>query len=325
MPRILLVKTSSMGDLVHNMPMIADIRAHFPEAVIDWVTEESFVEIARMNTHINRIIPVNMRRWKRNLWQWQTWHDFSAFKRTLQSFDYDAILDTQGLLKSAMICHWANGPSHGQDKHTARESIAARIYTHAYDIPRDMHAVVRNRLLAAKALSYALPQTPPEYNLNPPKAVLPLSSSAPYAIVLHGTSRDEKLWPEMHWIDFCNRIAGEYPQILLPWGNDTERQRAERIASQIPHAIVLPRLNLTQLAQLIQKSKAVIGLDTGLMHLGVGLGIPTLAIFCNTNLSQVGPYPPQGCRVLAIGGDGITPTVHEALAGLRALEATNHA
>jgi heptosyltransferase-1 len=325
MPRILLVKTSSMGDLVHNMPMIADIRAHFPEAVIDWVAEESFAEIARMNTQIDRVIPVNMRRWKRNLGQRQTWRDFFAFKRDLKSYDYDAILDTQGLLKSAMICQWANGPSHGHDKHTARESISSRIYTHTYDIPRNMHAVVRNRLLAAKALGYALPLTPPEYNLNLPKAVLPLSPAPPYALVLHGTSRDEKLWPETHWIDFCNRIVGEYPQILLPWGNENERQRAERIASQVPHSMVLPRLNLTQLAHLIQKSKVVIGLDTGLMHLGVSLGAPTLAIFSDTDLSQVGPYPPQGSRVLTVGGNGVMPTVDEALSGLQALEATNQA
>jgi len=325
MPRILLVKTSSMGDLVHNMPMIADIRAHFPEAMIDWVAEESFVEIARMNSEIDRVIPVSMRRWKRNLGQRQTWRDFFAFKRTLRSHRYDAILDTQGLLKSAMICHWANGPSHGQDKNTARESVAARIYTHAYDIPRNMHAVERNRLLAAKALGYALPHTPPEYNLHLPETVLPFFPAAVYALALHGTSRDEKLWPETHWIDFCNRIAGKYPQILLPWGNDAERLRAERIASQVPHAMVLPRLNLTQLAHLIQKSKVVVGLDTGLMHLGVGLGVPTLAIFCNTDLAQVGPYPPQGCSVLTVGGNGITPQVDEALAGLEALEATNQA
>ena len=313
MIRILLVKTSSMGDLVHNMPMVADIRQRYPDAVIDWVAEESFVEIARMNTQIDRIIPVNMRRWKRNLGKRQTWREFFAFKRQLNMQAYDAVLDTQGLLKSAMICRWAPGPSHGQDRHTAREGIAGRLYTHSHDIPRDLHAITRNRLLAAKALGYALPDTPPQYNLDVPATTLPFTPPASYAMVLHGTAREAKLWPIDHWIGFCRGISKENRNILLPWGNPAEHDRAQAIAAQVPGAIVLPRLNLTQLANLLKNASAVIGLDTGLMHLAVGLGIPTLAIFCDTEIWQAGTCPPAGAFALTIGGKGICPSVDEAL------------
>ena len=313
MPRILLVKTSSMGDLVHNMPMIADIRTHFPEAVIDWVAEESFVEIARMNSKVDRIIPVNMRRWKRNLGQRQTWRDFFAFKRELKLHAYDAVLDTQGLLKSAMICRWARGDSHGQDKHTARESIAGYLYNYSHDIPRNLHAIARNRLLAAKALDYDFPETPPQYNLLIPKAILPFTPPPEYTMVLHGTAREAKLWPVDHWIAFCRKLAQEHTNILLPWGNENERERAEKIAAEVPGATVLPRLNLTQLGNLLQDATTVVGLDTGLMHLAVGLGTPTLAIFCDTEIWQAGTCPPAGAHALTIGGKGVIPSVEEAL------------
>jgi heptosyltransferase-1 len=314
MPRILLVKTSSMGDLVHNMPMIADIRAHFPEAVIDWVAEESFAEIARMNTQIDRVIPVNMRRWKRNLGQRQTWRDFFAFKRDLKMHAYDAVLDTQGLLKSAMICRWARGDSHGQDKHTARESIAGYLYSRSHDIPRNLHAIARNRMLAAQALGYDLPGTPPQYDLRIPEASLPFAPPAEYTMVLHGTARAAKLWPVDHWITFCRQLAQHQTNILLPWGNETERDRAEKIAAEVPGATVLPRLNLTQLGNLLLRATTVVGLDTGLMHLAVGLGIPTLAIFCDTEIWQAGTCPPAGAHALTIGGKGVVPSVEEALA-----------
>ncbi|MDR2219161.1 MAG: lipopolysaccharide heptosyltransferase I [Methylobacillus sp.] len=314
--RLLLVKTSSMGDLVHNMPMIADIRQRFPDAVIDWVVEESFVEIARMNTEVARIIPVNMRRWKRNLGSCQSWREFSAFRRALESERYDAVLDTQGLLKSALISRWSRSPSHGQDRRTAREAVAGWLYTHPHDIPRNLHAVTRNRLLAAHALGYALPDTPPRYDLQLPPATLPFTPPAPYAVLLHGTARAAKLWPVEHWIAFCRELAQTHPAILLPWGNEEEHSRAQEIAAAVPDCQVLPRMTLTQLAHLLQGAGIVIGLDTGLMHLAVGLGKPVLAIFCDTEIWQAGTCPPAGAYALTVGGKGVVPTVEEAVAGL---------
>ena len=314
--RLLLVKTSSMGDLVHNLPMVADIRHRFPDAVIDWVAEESFAEIARMSEDVAQVIPVALRRWKRQLLSAHTWKEMAACRRALQSQRYDVILDTQCLIKSALLAHMAHGPSHGQDRDTAREGIASRFYDFTHHIPRDLHAVTRNRMLAAEALGYALPQTPPEYRLRIPETTLPLTLPERYAVLLHGTSRESKLWPEQHWIDFCRAISQDYPHILLPWGNENERLRAERIVAQVPQATVLPRLNLTQLARIMQQSRLIVGVDTGLMHLAVGLNVPTLAIFCDTDVAKVGPFPPANAPVRTIDGKGSPPTVADVISAL---------
>ena len=317
--RILLVKMSSMGDLVHNMPMIADIRQRFPDAVIDWVAEQSFVEIARMNSDVARVIPINMRRWKRNLGQRQTWREIAAFRRELKSVRYDAVLDTQGLLKSALVCRWARGPSYGRDWRTAHEAGVGWLYTHSYSIPYTQHAITRCRKLAAYALGYEVPDTPPRYDLKLPPAQLPFTPATPYAMALHGTSRAAKLWPVASWIALCRELAHTHPVIFLPWGSEDERLRAEEIAAAVPACQVLPRLSLTQLAHLLQGAGMVIGLDTGLMHLAVGLGVPTLAIFCDSEIWQVGPYPPAGAHALAIGGMGVVPAPEEAIGAVAQL------
>lgn len=320
--RILLVKTSSMGDLVHNMPMVADIRHRFPGAVIDWVAEESFVEIACMSQDVTRVIPVALRRWRRHLFNLQTWKEIRSCRELLQSQRYDAILDTQCLIKSIIITRMANGTSHGQDSESARESIAGRFYDVAHSIPRDLHAVTRNRLLAAQALGYELPQTPPEYRLRVPDATLPVTLPERYAVLLHGTSRESKQWPEEHWIAFCHAISYDYPHILLPWGNETERLRAERIAASVPGVTLLPRLGLAQLAHIMRQSRLIAGVDTGLMHLAVGLNVPTLAIFCDTDVAKVGPFPPAGARVKTIDGKGTPPSVEDVLGALSVIQNT---
>jgi len=308
-----------MGDLVHNMPMVADIRQRFPDAVLDWVAEESFAEIARMNTEVERVIAVHIRRWKHHLGQGRTWREFAAFRRELASMPYDAVLDTQGLLKSALICRCAHGPSHGPDRRTAREAVAGWLYAHAHDIPRNLHAVTRNRLLAARALGYDLPDTPPRYDLQLPPTQQSLMPAAPYAMVLHGTARAAKLWPVTHWVAFCRELALTHRAILLPWGNEAERLRAQQIAAAVPACQVLPRLNLTQLAHLLQGAGVVVGLDTGLMHLAVGLGTPTLAIFCDTEIWQAGPCPSAGVHARTVGGKAVVPTSDEAIDSLNQL------
>jgi heptosyltransferase-1 len=318
--RLLLVKTSSMGDLVHNMPMVADIRHHFPDAVIDWVAEESFAEIARMSEDVTRVIPVALRRWRRHLFAAQTWKEILTCRTELQAQQYDFILDTQGLLKSILITRMAHGASHGQDSESAREGLAGRFYDVAHRIPRDLHAVTRNRMLAAQALGYPMPQTPPEYRLRIPQTTLPLTLPERYVVLLHGTSRESKQWPEEHWIDFCRAISNDYPHILLPWGNESERLRAERIAAQVTGAALLPRLGLAQLARIMQQSSLIVGVDTGLMHLAAGLNVPTLAIYRDTDIAKVGPFPPAGAPVRTIDGKGAAPSVEEVLAALPAIQ-----
>lgn len=319
MLKILLVKTSSMGDLIHNMPMIADIHAHFPDAIMDWVVEESFAEIAALNPLVNQLIPVTMRRWKRTLTRKSTWSEFLAFKRHLKAHTYDAILDTQGLLKSAMICHWANGPSHGASKNTTREPLAGYIYTHSYDISQQLHAIVRNRLVAAQALGYPLPHTPPVYDIKIPETSLPENLPTHFVMGLHGTARDAKLWPVDFWVALGQYLASQGLSLLLPWGNESERLRAESIAAQTPLTMVLPKMRLTQLTSLTSKAQAAVGVDTGLMHLAVALNIPTLAIFTDTEIWQAGAMPAAGSLAITLGGKLAMPSVDEAIKAIKQL------
>lgn len=313
MPRILLVKTTSMGDIIHNMPVVTDILNRFPDAQIDWVVEESFADIARLHPGVYSIIPVAMRRWKKNLFNRKTWQEFSAFRHRLKTETYDAVLDTQGLLKSAVICRLARGIRHGQDKNTAREGIAASLYHHAHNIPQRLHAVVRNRLLAAQALGYELPLSMPEYRFQAPDEALPLDLPANYVVCVHGTSREEKLWPVASWVALGRHLTSQQLPMLLPWSDASEHERALSIASQVPGAIVLPKMRLTQLATLLKGAHGVIGLDTGLMHMAVALSVPTLGIYTDTELWRVGPFPSAKAKANAIGGKPGLPTVDEAI------------
>ena len=314
---ILLVKTSSMGDVIHNMAVVADIKAHFPDAQIDWVVETPFVELVKLNPDIHRIIPVSMRRWKRALFSRQTWTEVAAFKRQLQETVYDAIIDTQALLKSALISRLAHGISHGPNYKTAREPLAGLIYNHGYAISPKIHALTRYRMLAAQALGYPLPASPPNYHLQLTKTETPPSLPERYVLGLHSTARDSKLWPVEYWITFGKYLDQRGLSLLLPWGNEVELARSNSIATGINSnafnkAIVLPKMNLTQLASLIIGAKAAVGVDTGLMHLAVALKIPTLAIFCDTHIWQAGAMPSVDAIAYTIGGKRVCPRIEDA-------------
>lgn len=316
MLRILLVKTSSMGDIIHNMPLIADIRSHHPEVVIDWVVEETFAEIAALCPHVDQLIALPLRRWKKNLFSRQTWRELLDFRRKLKAQRYDAILDTQALLKSALISTWARGPSHGPNCKTAREPLAGLLYTHGYDISPKLHAVTRTRLVAASALGYSLDNLPLVYDLAVPPAALTIALPPAFVLGFHSTARDAKLWPVTHWIALGKHIASQGLSLLLPWSSEAERTRAEAIAQQVPDAVVLPKMSLSQLTGLIQRAKLTVGLDTGLMHIAVALDIPTLAIFCDTHIWQAGTMPAANGRAITIGGKPALPSVEEATAAL---------
>ena len=312
-----------MGDVIHNMAVVSDIHANFPDAQIDWVVETSFVEIVKLNPSINKIIPVAMRRWKRALFSCQTWQEICSFKRQINAQKYDAIIDTQALLKSAIIARLANGISHGPNTHTAREPLAGLLYDHGYDISPKIHALTRYRMIAAQALGYVLPNSLPIYNLHLKESSLPESIQGQipqnYVMVLHSTARDAKLWPVKNWESLGNYLASKGLGMLLPWGNDDEQARSNLIAASLTNAIVLPKMNLNQLAILISKAKAAIGVDTGLMHMAVAFNIPTLAIFCDTYVWQAGAKPSIGSKAITIGGKSACPSVQEAISAFSEL------
>ena len=315
MPRLLLVKTSSLGDVIHNLPIIADICAHFPEAQIDWVVEENFADIPRLHPAVTSVIPVAIRRWRRALLSASTWREIAACKRKLQAESYDLVLDTQGLLKSAVISRFAHGILHGQDGQSAREPIAACLYQQKHAIPRRQHAVVRNRELAALALGYPVPATPPDYGIQAQNIniALPFQLPTPYIVGLHGTSRDSKLWPIAHWVVLGKYLSEQGLSLLLPWGNSSEYQRAQTIAASVPQALVLPRLGLSELAAVLAGAKAAVGVDTGLVHFAVALKLPTVAIYTDTDPSLTGVHPGAGSSAINLGGKATIPSPDQVI------------
>jgi heptosyltransferase-1 len=321
MSRILLIKTSSLGDVVHNLPVVTDICAHTSDAVIDWVVEASFADIPALHPRVRRVIPVSMRRWRKGLLKRDTWRAIGDFRRAVQEEEYDHIIDTQGLLKSVMLAKFARGPIAGHDTRSAREPLAAYGYHQRYRVVRGRHAVLRNRDLAAQAFGYALPTTPPDYGIHAPREPLPDGLREPYVVCLHGTSRPSKQWPIAYWNGFAHELIRRGLTPVLPWGDDAEHQRARAIAAAVPGTIVLPRLPLRRLAVVLGDAKAVVGMDTGLAHLAVALDCPTVALFTDTSPALTGVYPANAQRAINLGDKARVPTPAEALAALGQLGA----
>lgn len=313
-PDILLIKTSSLGDVLHNLPVVTDIYRHFPRARMDWVVEESFAALPLLHPQIRCVIPVAMRRWRKSWWTARD--EIGKVFHTLRDTPYDFALDTQGLIKSALITRCVNAEKFGYAWASAREPLASLCYQRTFNIAKNQHAVERNRQLAAAALGYPL-DCAPDYGICVPDIVLPWLPSSPYVALLHATSRDDKLWQEAKWISLGTELAQRGYRAILPWGSEPERQRAERLTNLIPQAICAPRLDLNQAAVLLGKASAVIGVDTGLSHLAAALAVPTVGIYTSTELGLTGLY--AGGNAINLGGVNNSPSVAEVIATLREL------
>jgi heptosyltransferase-1 len=302
-----------MGDIIHNLPILSDIHMHFPDASIDWVVEESFVDILKLHHQINAIIPVAFRRWRKNPFSQQTKQEFNAFLAQLKTHHYDYIIDTQTLLKSALIACLANGKRYGQGPKTAREWLAGFFYHHRFSVSRDQHAIDQNRQLTALALDYKIPATAPDYGLDREDLASQVKISLPekYVLGFHATSRDSKLWPMGHWVSLGISLAKQGITLCLPWSNQNEKSKAEIIATHVPKAIVLPQSNLTTLAQITAGAAAAVGVDTGLIHLAVAMDVPSIAIYTDTHPELNGTYGGAHSLAINIGGKGRLPESDE--------------
>jgi heptosyltransferase-1 len=311
MRSILLVKTSSLGDVVHNLPVVSDLRSVWPSVAIDWVVEEAFADIPRMHPGVRAVLPVAIRRWRKNLLQKATWQEIRQFTNTLRQKHYDLVIDTQGLLKSALITRYSHGLRCGFSKEVAREPLAAHFYDCTYGIPTNAHAVVRNRWLAAAAAGYNN-ELPLRYGLHAPIDSEP--AQAPYCVLLTATSRDDKLWPLEHWQALGQTLATAGLHCILPAGNPQERARATRIADQIPSARVAPPASISALAGLLEGAHCIIGVDTGLTHLAAALDRPVVALYVATDPEMTGVH--AGPRAINLGRKGHCPAPAEVMACL---------
>ena len=286
--RVLIIKTSSLGDVIHTLPALTDAAHALPGIRFDWVVEEGFAEIPSWHPAVDQVIPVAIRRWRKNLWQTLKSGEWKAFKQRLRARKYDLVIDAQGLVKSAWLTRYVKAPVAGLDRYSAREGWASRFYDRRLSVATGQHAVERVRQLFAMALVYDLPEGIGNYGLDLERLQLP--PAAPYVVFLHGTTWATKHWPEAYWRELAERMGRRKLEVRLPWGNPAEKARAERIAQGLNNCQVLPKLNLAGVARVLAAAKACVAVDTGLGHLAAALDVPTISLFGPTNPGLTGAY-----------------------------------
>jgi heptosyltransferase I len=304
MTDILFIKTSSLGDVIHHMPALTDARKARGDASFSWLVEEAFAPLVQMHPGAGEVIPVASRRWRKSLYAPVTMAEIAESFRAIRARHYDDIVDSQGLLRTALIARIAHGRRHGYDASSIRESLASHFYDSRYRVDRNLHAIERNRILTGLALGYE-PQGTPDYGLDRARFA---GVASRYAVFLHGTARPEKQWPEAHWIALGQALGED---LVLPWGSESERARGERIAARVTRARVAQRAPLDQVARLIAGAQYVVGVDTGLLHLAAALGVPLVAIFTGSKPNLTGPVGKGPLRVL--GDNGMTPSVEDVV------------
>ncbi len=307
MTSILLIRLSSMGDLIHTYPALSDVLQHFPEAQIDWVSEEGFAQLPQLHPAVKNTLPMAWRRWRRSLWRKETRAEISTFRQQLKAKTYDWVIDAQGLVKSGVVALGAKGLRAGFDRRSARESLASCAYHKTFAVARGQHAVWRNRELFGRILGYT-PEGPANFGLNPTAPLPDWLPNGAYAVLLHATSREDKEWPVAHWVTVGQALAARGLNLVIPWGSQREQQRSQLLASQLPNCIVPPeRLSLDQAATLLKQAQLTIGVDTGLTHLANAVDCPLIAIYTVTDPGLTGVT--AGPRAINLGGrdGGTTP------------------
>ena len=309
-PRVLFVKLSSLGDVVHHLPAVSDLSANRPDVHIAWAVEEPYADLIRLHPRITQAIPVNLRSLRRKFFDAGEWRSFSGARRALRAEPWDFVIDTQGLLKSAVVASCASGARFGFDRASARERLAARFYDVGFEVPRELHAVERNRRLVSEVFGYAV-NGRVDYGLEAPAAAPEWAPQARYIVMLHAASHPQKQWPEAYWVELGQRLAEHGYVAVFPSGNATERASAHRLVMDVPGSMAAPPAGLVPMAALLAHAWAVVGLDTGLTHLAVALGRPTVGIYCATEPRLTGLHGAE--QAVNLGAPGEPPSV-EAVA-----------
>lgn len=298
--RILMIKTSSMGDVIHALPALTDAKNAMPDLIVDWVVEKNFAPILKWHPAVNQVIEIEFRKWRKTPWKSAWEGKWKSLYRALRQENYDYVIDAQGLMKSVFLCFLAKGKRFGFDVSSVREPLAAVFYHQKIGVSKNLHAVTRLRQLFSKVLGYPCPNDLPNYGIaenflsTNKNDLLALMSSkgvrleGPFVVFLHGTTWETKLWPEGYWQKLGQLLSEKNIPICIPWGNLVEKERAERIAGNNEKIQVLSSMSLFELATLLSKAKAVVAVDTGLAHLSAALAVPTFSIYGPTNAKLTG-------------------------------------
>ena len=289
--RVLIVKTSSMGDVLHTLPALTDAMRAIPDIRFDWVVEEGFAQIPSWHEAVDRVIPVAIRRWRKAWFSAPIKAERKAFRDAIQAVKYDAIIDAQGLVKSAaLVTRLAHGIKHGMDWSSAREPLASLFYNRRHHIAKQQHAVERTRELFAQSLGYTKPETQGDYAIAQHFLGSLTPAEAPYCVFLHATTRDDKHWPEENWRELIRLLGERGLRIKLPWGAPHEEARAKRLAEGFDYVEVLPRLSLEKVAHVLAGAEFVVSVDTGLSHLTAALDRPNITLYGPTDPGLIGGY-----------------------------------
>ncbi len=284
--KILLVKTSSLGDLIHTFPAITDAATALQDLELDWVVEEGFHAVPHWHPKVNAVIPISIRRWRHNPLASYRNGEIQGFLEELKAKQYDMVLDAQGLIKSALVTRAARGHRVGYTWHSAREGVASWAYQQKIAVNKTEHAVQKNRQLFAHALSYPLPHSYPDYGLQ--KRTIKLPNEVKPVVFLHGTTWSTKMWPLEYWRELAERLHEAGQPVTLPWGNQEERQRAEFIGDSLQRIQILPAMGLSEIAAHLASAKAVVAVDTGLAHVAAAFAVPTVSVYGATDATRTG-------------------------------------
>lgn len=295
--KVLLIKTSSLGDVLHALPAVTDAHHAIPDIRFDWVVEEAFAEVPAWHPAVDRVIPVAIRRWRKSPLKALLSGEWSSFRRTLQAKRYDLVLDAQGLIKSALITKMAYGPRYGLDRCSAREPLASRFYDYPQDVPKGAHAIERLRQLFAQTLNYPLPESEANSGILPSplpslRGKVGMGVEKPEEkniLFIHGTTWPTKHWPDPYWVKLATIVNEAGYQILLPWANQEEHARAEQIAAS-HEATILQKGSLSELIEPFQQVSGMVCVDSGLAHLGAALKIPSVTLYGATNPGLTGTW-----------------------------------
>ncbi len=341
-PKILLVKLSSLGDVLHNLPIVWDLRNRLPDAQIDWIVEEAYVHLLEpLRTTatfrgIDRIIPVAFRRWRKSLFSVKTWREFFSMRKSLQFITYDVVLETQGLLKSALVCALAKKSNNAvvaglgnATEYSGYEPMARIFYTQSVQVPLKCHAIDRSRWVMCSAFDWPLlnrnEESPRFYPQQFVEQLPPLlfeglkktaqGTPAPYIVCFHSTARAAKRWPNEYWVELGKALSSQGYQLIFPWGSPEEMKISALIASHVPGASVPGAFSIEEAYRLVAHAKLTVGVDTGLTHLSAALGKPTVEIYCDSPRWKTEGY--WNKAIVNVGDYKRAPNLGDVIASVR--------
>ena len=282
--RIAIVKLSALGDIIHAMVVLQFIKQHLPNSTVDWVVEQGFKDILANNPNINKIHTVNIKQAKQ---QKSFKLLFNEIKKLRKLPRYDIVIDTQGLIKSAIVSRAIpSDKTFGFDKNSLRESFAAKFYTDTCNINYDENIIKRNATVISHALNIKISHddilSKQSFLFSNGQISSDLFSDSKVNIALiPGASFESKIYPVNQYAQIANELKSQANFIIL-WGNEAERVMANQIQENAPEVHIANKLTLDELKSFIVQSNLVIGGDTGPTHMAWALNIPSITLFGST-------------------------------------------